>query len=80
MKSAFFHSTELMRIRLTLETIRETAAERVTDLYKKVKEAVTTEDLVLLVWIVLVSFLLYTGYCKFGECGKIIGWYKQLRF
>ena len=80
MKSTLFHSTELMRIRLTFENIRETAAERVTGLYKNAKEAVTTEDLVLLMWIVLVSFLLYTGYCKFGECGKIIGLYKQLRF
>ncbi len=80
MKSTFSNSTELMRIRLTFENIRETAAERVTALYKNAKEAVTTEDLVLLMWIVLVSFLLYTGYCKFGECGKIIGLYKQLRF
>ena len=80
MKSTFFHSTELMGIRLSFEYTLETAAERVSALYKDIKEAVATEDMVLLVWIVLVSFLLYTGYCKFGECGKIIGWYKQLRF
>jgi hypothetical protein len=80
MKSTVFHSTELMKIRLSFEQTLETAAQRVTALYKDIKEAVTTEDLVLLVWIVLVSFLLYTGYCKFCECGKIIGWYKQLRF
>lgn len=80
MKSTFFHSTELMRISLSFEHTLETAAKQVTALYKDIKEAVATEDMVLLVWIVLVSFLLYTGYCKFGEWGKIIGLYKQLRF
>ena len=80
MKSIFFHSTELMRVRLAFGNTLETAAERVNALYNNLKEAVTSEDLVLLVWIVLVSFLVYTGYCQFGECGKIIGLYKQLRF
>ena len=80
MKSTFFHSTELMRVRLTLEHTLETAAKRMAALYKNLKKAAETEDLVLLVWIVLVAYLLYTGYCQFGECGKIIGLYRQLRF
>ena len=80
MKSTLFHSTELMRVRLAFEQTLETAAEVIVTLYKNVKKAAETEDLVLVVWIVLVAYLLYTGYCQFGECGKIIGLYKQLRF
>ena len=80
MKSTFFHSTELMRIRLAFEHTLETAAERIAALYKNLKKAAETEDLVLLVWIMLVGYLLYTGYCQFDECGKIIGLYRQLRF
>ena len=80
MRSTFFHSTELMRVRLAFEHTLETAAGGIAALYKNVKRAAETEDLVLLVWIVLVAYLLYTGYCQFGECGKIIGLYKQLRF
>ena len=80
MKSTFIHSVELMRVRLTLEDIRGRITEGITSLYKNIKEATATEDVVLFVWIVLVSYLVYTGYCKFCECGKIIGLYKQLRF
>lgn len=80
MKSTFFHSTELMRVCLALEHTLETASKRIAALYKNLKRAAETEDLVLLVWTVLVAYLLYTGYCQFGECGKIIGLYRQLRF
>jgi hypothetical protein len=80
MKSTFIHSVELMRVRLVLEDIRGRVTAEITSLYKNVKEATASEDVVLFVWIVLVSYLVYTGYCKFGECGKIIGLYKQLRF
>ena len=80
MKSAFSHSTELMRVRLAFEHTLETAGERMAVIYKSLKKAAETEDLVLLVWIVLVTYLLYTGYCQFSECGKIIGLYRQLRF
>jgi hypothetical protein len=80
MKATFNHSIELIRVRLTVEHIRDSVIERTTALYKKVKEATSAEDVVLFVWIVLVSYLLFTGYCKFGECGKIIGLYQQLRF
>ena len=80
MKATFIHSVELIKLRLALEHIREMAREGITSLCKNVKEVTTSEDVVLFVWIVLVSYLVYTGYCKFGECGKIIGLYKQLRF
>ena len=80
MKAAFIHSVELIKLRIAFEHIREMAREGITSLYRKIKDATETEDVVLVVWLVLVSYLLYTGYCKFGECGKIIGLYKQLRF
>lgn len=80
MKSTFIHSVELMRVRLALEDMRGRITEGITSLGKNVKEVTASEDVVLFVWIVLVSYLVYTGYCKFGECGKIIGLYKQLRF
>ena len=80
MKSTFFHSTELMKVLLVFEHTLERAAEGIAALYKNLKKAAETDDLVLLVWIALVVYLLYTGYCQFGECGKIIGLYRQLRF
>jgi len=80
MKSTFIQSIELMRVRLTLAHMRDRVTERITALYKNVKEVTAGEDVVLFAWIVLVSYLVYTGYCKFDECGKIIGLYQQLRF
>ena len=80
MKSTFNHSIELIRVRLTVKLMRDIVIERITSLYKKVEKTTAPEDVVLFVWIVLVSYLIFTGYCKFGECGNIIGLYQQLRF
>ena len=80
MKATFNHSIELIKVRLTVEHMRDRVIERITSLYKKVEKTTAPEDVVLFVWIVLVSYLIFTGYCKFGECGKIIGLYQQLRF
>ena len=80
MKSTFNHSIELIKVRLTEEHMLDIVIERITSLYKKVEKTTAPEDVVLFVWIVLVSYLIFTGYCKFGECGKIIGLYQQLRF
>ena len=80
MRTAPLHSMELMKIRLAYEHLRDTTIEQVTTLYKTIKKSAETEDIVLLMWLVLVVVLVYTGYSRFAECGKIIGLYKELRF
>ena len=78
MRAAPLHSIELMKIRLTYEHLRDTTLEQITTLYQKVRESAETDDMVLLMWVVLVTVLVYTGYSKFAECGRIIGLYKEL--
>jgi hypothetical protein len=80
MKAIPIHTVELMKIRLTYEQLRNAAIDRITTLYKMIRKSAETEDLVLFMWIVLVIALVYTGYSRFAECGKIIGLYKELRF
>ncbi len=80
MKAIPIHTVELMRIRLTYEQLRDAAIDRITTLYKVMRKSAETEDLVLFLWMVLVIALVYTGYSRFAECGKIIGLYKELRF
>lgn len=80
MRATPIHTIELMKIRLTYERLRDVAIERVTTLYRKILESAETEDMVLFMWVVLVTVLVYTGYSRFAECGKIIGLYKELRF
>lgn len=80
MRTAPLHSIEVMKIRLTYEHLRDATIEQLTTLYRKIRESAETDDVVLLMWVVLVTVLVYTGYSKFAECGKIIGLYKELRF
>jgi hypothetical protein len=80
MRTAPLHSIEVMKIRLTYGHLRDATREQLTTLYKKIRESAETDDIVLLMWVVLVTVLVYTGYSKFSECGKIIGLYKELRF
>ena len=80
MKSIPIHTIELMKIRLTYKQLKDAAIERITTLYKMIRKSAQTDDLVLFTWIVLVIALVYTGYSRFAECGKIIGLYKELRF
>ena len=80
MKAIPIHTVELMKIRLTYEQLRNAALDRITTLYKMIRKSAETEDLVLFMWIVLAIALVYTGYSRFAECGKIIGLYKELRF
>ena len=80
MRATPIHTIELMKIRLTFEQLRNAAIERVTALYRKLRESAETDDIVLFMWVVLVTVLVYTGYSRFAECGKIIGLYKELRF
>ncbi len=80
MKATPIHTIELVKIRLTYEQLRDAAIDRITTLYKVMRKSAETEDLVLFLWMVLVIALVYTGYSRFAECGKIIGLYKELRF
>ncbi len=80
MKAIPIHTVELMKIRLTYEQLRDAALDRITTLYKMIRKSAETEDLVLFMWIVLTIALVYTGYSRFAECGKIIGLYQELRF
>lgn len=80
MKATPIHTIELMKVRLTYEQLRDAAIDRMTTLYKAIRKSAETDDLVLFMWVVLVIALVYTGYSRFAECGKIIGLYKDLRF
>ena len=80
MKATPIHTIELMKVRLTYEQLRDAAIDRMTALYKAIKKSAETDDLVLIMWVVLVIALVYTGYSRFAECGKIIGLYQDLRF
>ena len=80
MKAAPIHTTELMKVHLTYEQLIDAAIERMTALYKAIRKSAETDDLVLFMWVALVIALVYTGYSRFAECGKIIGLYKDLRF
>jgi hypothetical protein len=80
MKATPIHTIELMKVRLTYEQLRDAAIDRLATLYKAIRKSAETDDLVLFMWVVLVIALVYTGYSRFAECGKIIGLYKDLRF
>ncbi len=80
MKATPIHTIELMKVRLTYEQLRDAAIDRMTTLYKAIRKSAETDDLVLFMWVVLVIALVYTGYSRFAECGKIIGLYKDPRF
>ena len=80
MKAIPIHTIELVKVRLIYEQVRDAAINRMATLYKTIRKSAETDDIVLLMWIVLVIALVYTGYSKFAECGKIIGLYKELRF
>ena len=80
MKAIPIHTIELMKVRLIYEQVRDAAINRMATLYKTIRKSAETDDIVLLMWIVLVIALVYTGYSKFAECGKIIVLYKELRF
>ena len=80
MKATPIHTIELMKVRLIYEQLRDAVIDRMAILYKAIRKSAETDDLVLFMWVVLVIALVYTGYSRFAECGKIIGLYKDLRF
>ena len=80
MRATSANSVEQVRSQSAYETIRTRLSALGTHLYAKAKAITETEDIVLIVWALLVVYLAWTGYSRFSECGKIIGLYRELRF
>ena len=80
MRATSVNSIEQVRSDSAYENIKNRLSALGTYLYVKGKAIAETEDIVLIVWALLVVYLVWTGYSRFSECGKIIGLYKDLRF
>ena len=80
MRATSVNSVGQVRSQSAYENIRSRLSALGTYLYVKAKAIVETEDIVIIVWAFLVVYLVWTGYSRFCECGKIIGLYKALRF
>ena len=80
MRATSVNSVGQVRSQSAYEIIKNRFSALGTYLYVKAKEIAETEDIVLIVWVLLVVYLVWTGYARFSECGKIIGLYKELRF
>jgi hypothetical protein len=80
MRATSVNSIEQVRSDSVYENITNRLSALGTYLYIKGKESAETEDIVIIVWALLVVYLVWTGYSRFSECGKIIGTYKALRF
>jgi hypothetical protein len=65
---------------LTYEHLKENVAEHVRTLYRSIKALAETEDIVVVLWMVLLVGLSYVSYLRFSECGKILSLYVQTRF
>jgi len=52
----------------------------VTALYHKIKAVAETEDIVVVLWVVMLVGLSYISYVRFSECGKILGLYTRCCF
>ena len=80
MRATSVKSVEQVRSQSAYENIRNRLSTLGTDLYATVKGIAETEDIVIILWALLVVYLVWTGYTRFSECGKIIGLYRELRF
>jgi len=80
MRTISIHHGEWERSHLAYEHIKERVAELLSALYQKIKAAADTEDIVVVLWAVLLVGLSYVSYIRFSECGKILGLYIQTRF
>ena len=80
MRATSVNSAEQVRGQSAYENIRNRLSALGTHLYVKAKEIAETEDIVIILWALLVVYLVWTGYTRFSECGTIIGLYKELRF
>jgi len=80
MRSISIHHGEWVRSHLVYEHLKERVEENLTTLYQKIKAAAKTEDMVVVLWMVLLVGLTYVSYVRFSEAGKILGLYIQTRF
>ena len=80
MRATSVNSVDQVRSQSAYENIRNKLSALGTYLYVKAKEIAETEDIVIILWALIVVYLVWTGYTRFSECGKIIGLYKELRF
>ena len=80
MRATSVNSVDQVRSQSAYENIRNKLSALGTFLYVKAKEIAETEDIVIILWALLVVYLVWTGYTRFSECGKMIGLYKELRF
>ena len=80
MRTISIHHGEWERSHLAYEHIKERVAELLRALYQKIKALAETEDIVVVLWTVLLVGLSYISYIRFSECGKILGLYIQTRF
>ena len=80
MRATSVNSVDQVRSQLAYENIRNKLSALGTYLYVKAKEIAETEDIVIILWALLVVYLVWSGYTRFSECGKIIGLYRELRF
>ena len=80
MRATSVNSIEQVRSDSAYEKTKNRLSALGTYLYVKGKEIAETEDIVLIVWVLLAVYLMWTGYSRFSECGEIIGLYKDLCF
>jgi hypothetical protein len=80
MRTISIHHGEWERSHLAHEHIKERVMEHLATLYQKIKALAETEDIVVVLWTVLLVGLSYISYIRFSECGKILGLYIQTRF
>ncbi len=80
MRATSVNSIEQVRSPSAYENIRNRLSALGTYLYEKAKGIAETEDIVIILWAIIVVYLVWTGYTRFSECGKIIGLYRELRF
>jgi len=80
MRSISIHHGEWEKSHLAYEHLKEKVLEQLSTLYRKMKEFSETEDIVVVLWMVLLVGLSYVSYVRFSECGKILGLYVRCCF
>jgi hypothetical protein len=80
MRTISIHHGEWERSHLAYEHLKGKVSEQLSTLYRKMKEFSETEDIVVVLWMVLLVGLTYVSYVRFSECGKILGLYVRCCF
>ncbi len=80
MRTISIHHGEWERSHSAYEHIKERVVVPVTALYHKIKAVAETEDIVVVLWVVMLVGLSYISYVRFSECGTILGLYTRCCF